>query len=236
MKNRTDIDRLHNEIQELVDELWHLPRFAGGRHGFRPQADCIRSEDPPELRVIVELPGVDPATIKVVAADRMLVVAGERRRPQVSGRYRQLEIEYGPFQRRIPLDEPVDAKRRERPLRAGHADRHPADRGQGAADRARGDRDPRPRMSELNFEEPFETTRRRDPVDAAGAAAEGDGRLPAVDDAARDRPGALDPARRRRRSRASGMLALVTVKNPRTSSSPAGTTSTRSAPPRSSTR
>jgi HSP20 family protein len=38
----------------------------------------------------------------------VLVVAGERRRPQVSGRYRQLEIEYGPFQRRIPLDEPVD--------------------------------------------------------------------------------------------------------------------------------
>jgi HSP20 family molecular chaperone IbpA len=109
MKNRTDIDRLHNEIQELVDELWHLPRFAGGRRGFRPQADCIRSEEPAELRVIVELPGVDPTTIKVVAADRVLVVAGERRRPKVSGRYRQLEIEYGPFQRRIPLDEPVDA-------------------------------------------------------------------------------------------------------------------------------
>jgi HSP20 family protein len=109
MKNRTDSDRLHNEIQELVDELWHLPRLAGGRRSFRPQADCIRSENPPELRVIVELPGVDPATIKVIAADRMLVVAGERRRPQVSGRYRQLEIEYGPFQRRIPLGEPVDA-------------------------------------------------------------------------------------------------------------------------------
>jgi HSP20 family protein len=108
MKNRTDIDRLHNEIQELVDELWHLPRFAGGRRSFRPQADCIRGEDPAELRVIVELPGVDPATIKVIAADRVLVVAGERR-PQVSGRYRQLEIEYGPFQRHIPLDEPVDA-------------------------------------------------------------------------------------------------------------------------------
>jgi HSP20 family molecular chaperone IbpA len=26
----------------------------------------------------------------------------------VSGRYQQLEIEYGPFQRRIQLDEPVD--------------------------------------------------------------------------------------------------------------------------------
>jgi HSP20 family protein len=107
MRKRDEIDRLHDEIKELVDELWHLPRFAGGRHGFRPQADCIRSEDPPALHVIVELPGVDPASLKVVAADRVLVVAGERR-PPISGRYRQLEIEYGPFQRRIPLDAEVD--------------------------------------------------------------------------------------------------------------------------------
>jgi HSP20 family protein len=108
VKRRTDIDRLHEEIQELIDDLWHLPRFAGGRHGFRPQVDCIRSEDPAELKVVVELPGVDPASIHVVAADRVLVITGERSRPEISGRYQQLEIEYGPFQRRIPLDEPVD--------------------------------------------------------------------------------------------------------------------------------
>ena len=156
MKNRTDIDRLHDEIKELVDELWHLPRFAGGRHGFRPQVDCIRCEDPPELRVIVELPGVDPATIKVVAADRVLVVAGERRRPQVSGRYRQLEIEYGPFQRRIPLDEPVDASAASARYEQGMLIVSLPIAAQGAAERARHDRDPRPRMTELNFEEPFE--------------------------------------------------------------------------------
>jgi HSP20 family protein len=108
MKRQTDIERLHDEIQELIDDLWHLPRFAGGRRGFRPQVDCIRSEDPPELHVVVELPGVEPASIQVVAADRVLVVAGERRRPKVSGRYQQLEIEYGPFQRRIQLEEPID--------------------------------------------------------------------------------------------------------------------------------
>jgi HSP20 family protein len=108
MRRRDDIDRLHDEIRELVDDLWHLPRFAGGRRGFRPQADCVRSEDPPALHVVVELPGVDTASIKVVAADRVLVVAGERHRPPISGRYQQLEIEYGSFQRRIQLDEPVD--------------------------------------------------------------------------------------------------------------------------------
>ena len=108
MKRRSDIDRLHDEIQELIDDLWHLPRFAGGRRGFRPQVDCIRSEDPAELHVIVELPGVDPGSIRVVAADRVLLVAGERRRPELRGRYQQLEIEYGPFERRVQLDEPID--------------------------------------------------------------------------------------------------------------------------------
>jgi HSP20 family protein len=108
MKRRSDIDRLHDEIQELIDDLWHLPRFGGQHRGFRPQVDCIRSDDPAEVHVVVELPGVEPSSIQVVAADRVLVVAGERLRPQVSGRYHQLEIEYGPFQRRIQLDEPVD--------------------------------------------------------------------------------------------------------------------------------
>jgi HSP20 family protein len=108
MRRRTDIDRLHEEIQELIDELWQVPRFAGGRRGFRPQVDCVRSEDPPALHVVVELPGVDPSELQVVAADRVLVVAGVRQRQPLEGRYQQMEIEYGPFQRRIPLDEPVD--------------------------------------------------------------------------------------------------------------------------------
>jgi HSP20 family protein len=108
MRRRNDIDRMHHEMQELIDELWHVPRFAGGRRGFRPQVDCIRSEDPPALHVVVELPGVDPSELQVVAADRVLVVAGVRRRPPLRGRYQQMEVEYGPFQRRIQLDEPVD--------------------------------------------------------------------------------------------------------------------------------
>jgi HSP20 family protein len=108
MPKRDDIDRLHDEIRELVDDLWSVPRFVVARRGFRPNADCIRTDDPPELHVLVELPGVDADSIKVVAADRVLVVAGERCRPQLSGRYEQMELEYGPFQRRISLAEPID--------------------------------------------------------------------------------------------------------------------------------
>jgi HSP20 family protein len=108
MRERDDIDRLHDEIKELVDDLWQVPRFVVARRGFRPNVDCIRSEDPPELHVVVELPGVDPGRIQVIAADRVLVIAGERTRPPVEGRYQQMELEYGRFQRRISLAEPVD--------------------------------------------------------------------------------------------------------------------------------
>jgi HSP20 family protein len=109
MRKRNDIDRLHDEINQLVDDLWSVPRFVAARRGFRPSVDCIRSDDPAALHVLVELPGVEPTSIQVVAADRVLVVAGERCRPNLSGRYEQMELEYGPFQRRISLSDPVDA-------------------------------------------------------------------------------------------------------------------------------
>jgi len=108
MRKRNDIDRLNDEIRELVDDLWQVPRFVAARRGFRPNVDCIRSENPAALHVIVELPGVEPTSIQVIAADRVLVVAGERCRPAVGGRYQQMELEYGRFQRRISLVEPVD--------------------------------------------------------------------------------------------------------------------------------
>lgn len=102
-------DRLSEEIEELFAELWQVPRFAGLRHGFRPNVDCFHTDDPHELTVVVELPGVDPETLHVVAAERVLVVAGERKRPHVPARvYQQMEIEYGPFRRQVRLAENVD--------------------------------------------------------------------------------------------------------------------------------
>lgn len=100
-------DRLQGEIQELFDELWQVPRFSGLRRGFRPQVDVVRGEDPAELRVIVELPGVDPEEVEIYADARTLVVVGERRRSD-RGRYQQMELDFGPFQRRVSLPELVD--------------------------------------------------------------------------------------------------------------------------------
>ena len=106
---RRDVDKLQEEIEELFADLWQVPRFSGMRHGFRPNVDCFHTDDPHALTVVVELPGVDPQSVRVVAGERLLVVAGERKRPRVSGRvYQQMEIEYGPFKRQVRLPEDVD--------------------------------------------------------------------------------------------------------------------------------
>jgi HSP20 family protein len=114
MARRRDIDRLRGEIDELFADLWQIPRFTGLRSGFRPQVDCLRSDDPPRVTVIADLAGVDPANVELVVTGRELLLAGERRRPAPDGvRYQQMEIDYGPFERSIVLPADVDVERAE---------------------------------------------------------------------------------------------------------------------------
>jgi HSP20 family protein len=92
-------------------ELWEVTRFSGQRRGFVPQCDCYRTDDPPALHLLLELPGIDPEAVRIVAVGTTLVVSGVRERPHPSAaRYHQVEIEYGPFERRIELAEDVDAE------------------------------------------------------------------------------------------------------------------------------
>ena len=106
---RRDVDKLHDEIEELFTDLWQVPRFSGLRRGFRPNVDSFHTNDPHELTVVIELPGVDPSSVEIVVGERTLLVTGERTRPEATGRvYQQMEIEYGPFQRQVHLAEDVD--------------------------------------------------------------------------------------------------------------------------------
>ena len=108
MGRKGDFERLQSEIQDLIDELWQVPRFSGLRRGFRPQVDVFRTDDPPTVTILVELPGIDPGDIRLVAAQRGVIISGERQRPKNCGQYEQMEIEYGPFQRNVVLGEDID--------------------------------------------------------------------------------------------------------------------------------
>ena len=107
-----DLERLQDELEQLFGDLWRIPRFSGARRGFRPHVDVLRSGEPPELTVVCDLAGVDPEHLQIVVSDRTLLIAGERLRPQpdCAHSYHQLEVEYGPFQRRVSLPEAVDAQ------------------------------------------------------------------------------------------------------------------------------
>jgi HSP20 family protein len=107
-----DIDDLQRQIQELFNDLWKVPRFSGLREGFRPNADCYRTDNPPALHIVVELAGVEAESIQVLVAGRTVVVAGRRERTIDPGvRIQQLELDYGPFERQIQLAEDVDSEK-----------------------------------------------------------------------------------------------------------------------------
>lgn len=112
MEKRPDIQNAAEEIEELFADLWQVFPFSRGmRRGYRPQVDVLHSDDPPALTVLVELPGVDPDTVKLIAGPQALVIAGDRKRPTNYRHYEQLEIEYGPFQRKVVLSREVDPER-----------------------------------------------------------------------------------------------------------------------------
>ena len=109
VRERGDMDRLKNEMEELFAELCH-PRAAGLREGFRPNVDVYRTGDPATITVVVELAGVDPSAVDLAVVDGALVLSGARQRAVAERRvYQHMEIDHGAFVRRIPLSEPIDA-------------------------------------------------------------------------------------------------------------------------------
>ena len=104
------MDRIQEELEELFADLWQVPGFAGLRRGFRPQIDCYRTEEPGAVTLVVDLAGVEPHEVTIEVTERTVLLSGVRRRPPLGCRvsYRQMEIEYGPFQRRVTLAEDVD--------------------------------------------------------------------------------------------------------------------------------
>jgi HSP20 family protein len=109
VEKRRDVEHAAEEIEQLFADLWQVFPFSRSlRRGYRPQVDVYRSEDPPTLTIQVELPGVDPDDVQIVASPQALLIAGERRRPKDRGHYQQMEIDYGPFQRQITLAENID--------------------------------------------------------------------------------------------------------------------------------
>lgn len=78
--------------------------------GWLPPTDVV--EDDHGFVVRMEMAGVARADVRVRLEGRALVVEGLRRPPCCAGgRFRQLEMEYGPFRRVVPLPASVAGRR-----------------------------------------------------------------------------------------------------------------------------
>lgn len=107
-----NFERMRREMDELFGDVFDRSGLAPRRRGgFSPAVDVFYEGDPPRAVVHAELAGIDPDEISLEIEGRELVIAGHRRPAESEGRvYQQLEIDFGPFRRTIPLGADVVAE------------------------------------------------------------------------------------------------------------------------------
>src|SRR3954468_7137274 len=108
-----NFERMRREMDELFGDVFGAARGRVGRNhgGFSPAVDVYYTDDPPRAVVHAELAGIDIDELGLEIEGRELVIAGHRRPAEAEGRvYQQLEIDFGPFRRVIPLGAEVQAE------------------------------------------------------------------------------------------------------------------------------
>ena len=87
-----------------------LPSFGfGGDGGFLPALDAKESDD--EIRITVELPGLNEKDVEVALKDEILTIRGEKQdeKKHEEGGAQWVERRFGSFQRAIPLPADVES-------------------------------------------------------------------------------------------------------------------------------
>jgi HSP20 family protein len=111
---------LQQEVNDLFHRLSALDRSEHLRGSeWSPTVDVFESKD--RLVVVIEVPGLPPESLRVVFRDGELVLSGERRARRVGpgASFLCLERPHGRFERRIPIDLPVDVARAQATLANG---------------------------------------------------------------------------------------------------------------------
>jgi HSP20 family protein len=98
--------------QHLHEGLAYLGLPSSAPHSaWTPNTDVY--ETPETLVVKVEIAGIDKNDLEITLNDRLLLVRGHRKDPCRQRRcsFRQMEIDYGYFERRIVIPRSVDGSR-----------------------------------------------------------------------------------------------------------------------------
>ena len=116
----TDLALLQREINQLFERLAGYDRGAAQPSvEWTPPVDMFECKG--NLIVVVEVPGMLSESLKLVAREGMLVVAGERRdkRPQGLVAFHCMERPIGRFMREIAVDRALDVRKAEARLEKG---------------------------------------------------------------------------------------------------------------------
>lgn len=115
-----DLLLLQQEVNRLFERLASLgrpERAAGGE--WVPSVDVYECDG--GLRVVVEVPGLQPESLRVSYRDGELTVSGERRerRPQGVTGFLCMERPHGRFVRTIAVETPLDVRQARARLSGG---------------------------------------------------------------------------------------------------------------------
>jgi HSP20 family protein len=112
------------QVDRVWEQLWRgtpiakLPHVIPSLLPWNPDVEVCEQED--QVRVCIDVPGIDESQLTVEIDDGALLIRGERQdeRATEPGQ-RRSELHYGAFTRRIPLPEGVEADAARAVLRSG---------------------------------------------------------------------------------------------------------------------
>jgi HSP20 family protein len=104
-----DVRRIQEEMDLLFDHFYkirHSPVLTTKRL-WRPPTDVFETEN--QVVILVEIAGMKQKELNVTLSDNVLVIRGDRQEKTLADKtlYRNMEINYGTFERNIYLPESV---------------------------------------------------------------------------------------------------------------------------------
>jgi HSP20 family protein len=111
-KKNADIERFNEDFDHFFDDFFGRPfsifPFQRGMHQFTPRLDVFETDH--DVKVTVEIPGMDERDIEVSINNGILSISGEKSSEHVekNGQYHRMERSYGSFRRDVLMPSEVD--------------------------------------------------------------------------------------------------------------------------------
>jgi HSP20 family protein len=107
-KDHRDLESVTHEMEGMFETLAGRSSSPAWGRGWRPNTDVF--ESPEEMIILVELAGVRKEEVQLTLKGNILKLSGERRlyREKADMAYRNMEVNFGPFERNLYLHENVD--------------------------------------------------------------------------------------------------------------------------------